>query len=108
MENRDSIKKNLYVANIWMDHAPHMDAERRDIILEGYPEEERKARRYGIPERGSGRVFTKKIDDIVVPWFKIPEEWDVAAGLDVGNSNEHATSCIAVDRDWETQYHQSS
>lgn len=89
-------KKSIYVANIWMDHAPHMDPVRREQILADYPREEYNARRYGIPERGTGRVYIKPVDDVVINWFKIPGEWPIAAGLDVGNSNEHATACIFI------------
>lgn len=101
-ENTKRPEKSIYVANIWMDHAPHMDPVRREQILADYPREEYKARRYGIPERGTGRVYLKPIDEVVVDWFRVPDEWPIAAGLDVGNSNEHATVCVFVAKNPES------
>lgn len=87
---------NLFITTIWMDHAPHMDPVRREQILAGYPQEEYNARRYAIPSRGVGRIFKTPIDDVVVPWYQIPKEWIVCVGLDVGNSDDHATVAMFI------------
>lgn len=95
-------KRSLFVANIWQDHAPHMDPIRREMVLASYPPEEYAARRYGYPGHGSGLVFKVPSDQITVPQFMIPDDWLVSGGLDVGNSNEHATVCMFIAKHPET------
>ena len=101
--NNNSKQKAIYVANIWMDHAPHMDPVRREMILSDYAREEYNARRYGIPERGTGRVYNKPVDEVIVNWFKVPDEWPVAVGLDFGSSDEHATVAIFIAQNPESK-----
>lgn len=87
-----------------IEDALHYSPEQRASVIAGYPEHERKARAYGIPQLGSGAVFPIEEEQIITDSFPIPPHWPRICGMDIGW--EHPTACawIAWDRDTDTLY----
>ena len=66
------------------DDAPHLSAETRAELFASIPEYQRDARTKGIPQLGSGAIYTIADSDILVKPFPIPNHWPRGYGLDVG------------------------
>ncbi len=82
------------------DVVPHLYSQQdADKIVAGYPDFERKARAYGVPVMGSGRVFPLNEDQIKVEAFEIPSHWAQVAGIDFGWEHPTAAVRLAHDRD---------
>lgn len=95
----------MYILNIQMDDAPHLDKSKIDAWLEQQPLNQREARRYGLPRMGSGLVYPILVDKLIIEPFEIPKHWKVAVGLDYGRSAEHKTACVWIAQDPNTGVH---
>lgn len=84
--------------------AEHYTAEQREAIIASYPEHEREARTKGIPQLGSGRVFTVSQSAISCAAFQIPDHWVRIGGIDFGWDHPSAAALLAWDRDTDTVY----
>jgi phage terminase large subunit-like protein len=84
-----------------VDH--YTDAQRQAIIA-SYPEYERDARTKGIPQLGSGRVFSIDEDEVRCDPFPIPAHWPQIGGLDFGWDHPSAAVRMAWDRDSDCLY----
>ena len=73
-----------WVVNLSWDEAPHLSAKDKQEMLAGYSPHERDARSKGLPQLGAGAIYPVPESDIVVRPFEIPEEWEIAYGMDVG------------------------
>jgi len=87
-----------------IDDAEHFSPEQRAELLTRYPEHERLARLYGIPQLGSGAVFPYPEDSILCDDFPIPAHWAEIAGLDFGWDHPTAAAKLAWDRDADIVY----
>ena len=84
--------------------AMHYTEEERAQIIAKYPLHERDARAYGIPQFGSGRVFTVAEEMIRVEAFGIPQDWPQICGLDFGWDHPSAGVRLAWDKDNDVLY----
>jgi phage terminase large subunit-like protein len=66
------------------DDAPHLSLETRAELFASIPEYQRDARTKGIPQLGSGAIYTISDSEILVKPFEIPDHWLKGYGLDVG------------------------
>lgn len=73
-----------WVVNLTWEDAPHLSKEDKDTLLASYAPHERDARSKGLPQLGAGAIYPVPESDIIVKPFEIPEEWEIAYGLDVG------------------------
>lgn len=88
-----------HVTTITIDDALHIAPEKRQQIIDGYPEHEREARVMGVPLMGSGKVFPIPEADIKETALEIPRSWARIAGLDIGWDHPTAAVWMAWDRD---------
>lgn len=82
--------------------ALHFTPEEIEERLKEYPEQERKARAFGVPLMGSGLVFPIDLETVKIDPFQIPDHWPRLAGLDFGWDHPTAAAEIAWDRDTDT------
>lgn len=87
-----------------IEDALHIPKDVRDSIIATYPEHEREARVHGIPQLGTGRVFTIPEDQISFDPFPMPDHWPRICGMDFGYTHPFAAVWLAWDRDNDTVY----
>lgn len=87
-----------------INDALHISKERREEIIEQYPEHERRARINGLPVLGSGAIFPVKRDEIECTVPEIPRYWPRICGIDFGWDHPTAAAWIAWDRDRDVIY----
>lgn len=95
---------SVLIKNVTWDDAPHITEEDKRLMLEKYPEHERKTRSMGIPMRGEGLIFPFPEEDIKCSAFSIPRHWPVIIGIDFGYDHPAATAKIAIDPDNDIVY----
>lgn len=78
------VNEDQYVCRVEWDAVPHLSESEKRSMLAQIPENERDARRCGIPMLGSGRIYPVREQDVVVDPFPIPNHWPRAFGLDFG------------------------
>lgn len=78
------ITASKYLVTAGWDDAPHLDAKTKGELLASTPPFLRNARSKGIPSLGSGAIYPIPEEDIIVPYFEIPQHWPRCFGLDVG------------------------
>ena len=93
-----------HVTRMTIEDAPHIAAEERERIVAGYPSHEREARAMGLPQLGSGRVFTVAEAEIACEPFKIPRHWPLLGALDFGWDHPTAAIKIAIDPEADCIY----
>ncbi len=86
------------------DDAPHMTKEKRDRLLEQYPEHQKDMRSKGEPMLGHGRIYDIADEFITCDPFSIPEHWFVLNGMDFGWDHPQAHIKLIEDRDNEIFY----
>lgn len=87
------------------DDCPLFDDENyKNSVLAQFPAHEREMRSKGIPQMGSGLVFTTPDEEIAVPPFEIPAHWPRIKGIDFGVDHPFASVAMAFDLDTETAY----
>jgi phage terminase large subunit-like protein len=96
--------KGTSVTTMTIDDAEHYTEEQRQAIVAAYPAHEREARAKGIPQLGSGRVFTVTEESITIQPFPIPEHWPIICGIDFGWDHPTAAVKMAWDRDGDVFY----
>lgn len=85
------------------DDAPHLDAKAREQALAIYPAHEREMRSKGIPQFGSGMVFSEASEDqLLCEPFEIPDYFRRIAGLDFGWDHPTAAAWCAWDTETDT------
>lgn len=98
--------KGKYLVRLSMDDVPHLDEEKINNILDGFPEYQRKARRLGFPTLAGGAVFPYGIEKWTCDPLPIPDHWARAYGFDIGQRT--AAVWLAHDRDADCYYAYSS
>lgn len=88
----------------WDDCPMFDDPEYKREVLDQFPEHEREMRSKGIPQMGSGLVFTMEDDDLGCTPFEIPSHWRRIKGLDFGIDHPFAAVALAIDPDTNTTY----
>lgn len=96
-------KSQFFMMKGWAD-APHMTEEKRQRLLEAYPEHQRDMRTKGVPMLGHGRIYDLSEDFIVCDHFQIPEHFFVINGMDFGWDHPQAHVQLVEDRDNEIFY----
>ena len=86
------------------DDAPHMTPERREELLEQFPEHEREMRSKGIPIMGMGLVYPVMDDELMCDSFPIPRHFYRISGIDFGVDHPFAYVSIAYDMDRDKIY----
>lgn len=81
------ISPSRYVVHAGWDHVPHLDERTKQELIASTPPHLRKARSEGTPSLGSGAIYPKEWDEVVVHYFEIPEYWKRGYALDVGWNN---------------------
>src|SRR5690606_24611887 len=66
------------------DDAPHMTQEKRDRLLDQYPEHQRDMRTKGEPMLGTGRIYDIADEFITCDPIEAPDHWYVINGMDFG------------------------
>jgi len=94
----------VYIKNVTWDDAPHITEEDKRLMLEKYPEHERKTRSLGVPMRGEGVVFPFPEGDISCASFQVPRHWPQIIGIDFGYDHPAATVKLAFDPDNDIVY----
>lgn len=87
-----------------IDDADHYSAEQKHGLLTQYPEHERKARLYGIPQLGSGAVYPVPEDLILTDARPLPNHWARIAAIDFGWDHPTAAVELAWDREADVVY----
>jgi hypothetical protein len=87
-----------------LEDVEHYTPERRQEILDQYPEHEREARARGIPSLGSGVVFPIADDKIECDPFAIPAEWHRINGFDFGYDHPFGAVNLAWHKDADVIY----
>lgn len=96
--------ENTHLTIMTIEDAEHYTTQQRAAIIASYPEHEREARTKGIPQLGSGRVFTVPQTAITCAAFPLPDHWARIGGLDFGWDHPSAAVLLAWDRDTDTVY----
>ena len=92
------------VTTMTIEEAPHISEAERLRIVAAYPLHEREARSRGVPQLGSGRIFTVPEEAIAIPSFEIPRHWPLIGGIDFGWDHPTAAVRLAVDPDADCLY----
>lgn len=88
----------------WDDCPLFDDPKYKQQVLDQFPEHEREMRSKGIPQMGSGLVFTTTDEELQCQPFEIPNHWPRIKGIDFGIDHPFAAVSIAFDPDTETAY----
>lgn len=99
----DPASSQFFMMKGWED-APHMTKEKRERLLEQYPEHQRDMRTKGIPMLGHGRIYDISDDFILCDPFDIPDHWNIINGMDFGWDHPQGHVQIAEDPDTGTIY----
>lgn len=97
-----AVGKGKYVVNCGWDDVPHLSETDKELMLSNIPPWARDARTRGIPQMGSGAIYTCPISEITVDRFEIPKHWKRYAGMDVGAKT--ATIWLAINPDTGVHY----
>lgn len=92
------------VTQMGIEDALHIPAAVRQQIIDSYPPHEREARVHGVPQLGSGRIFTVPEERVAYDAFTIPPHWPRICGIDFGYDHPTAVVWAAWDRDTDTVY----
>jgi len=88
----------------WDDCPLFDDKVYRDTVLDQFPAHEREMRSRGIPQMGSGLVFTTPDTEIMCEAFEIPPHWPRIKAVDFGVDHPFAAVAMAIDLDSGTTY----
>jgi phage terminase large subunit-like protein len=91
-----------YVVRCGWDDVPHLSDEDKRNMLKLIPPWARDARSKGIPQMGSGIIYSVPLSEILVKRFEIPKHWKRYGGMDVGNKT--AAIWFAIDPSTQTHY----
>jgi phage terminase large subunit-like protein len=93
-----------HITQMSIEDALHIPPDVREKIIATYPEHEREARVHGVPQLGTGRVFTVPEENLTYDPFVIPAHWPRICGMDFGYEHPTAAVWLAWDRDNDTIY----
>lgn len=90
--------------NITMDDLPWMDEASIEHALEGLPDYEKRARRYGIAATSSGLIYQFPDEQYTCEAFDIPKHWPRISGFDCGINHPSTAVSLAWDREADCVY----
>lgn len=93
--------KGVYFVN-W-DAAPHLSKEAKETMLASIPPWQRKSRIEGIPQFGTGNIYTTPENEFVINPIPLETHWHRCYGFDPGKRIAAAVFG-AFDRDSQTLY----
>jgi phage terminase large subunit-like protein len=96
----DTNKHTTFVS--WED-VPHLDEAQKAKMMASIPPWQRASRMKGIPQLGSGAIYTEPEDNFVIAPIEIPRHWKRCIALDVG-WNTTAVLWGAIDPETNTVY----
>ena len=99
----DPSPAQFFMKKGWND-APHITKEKRERMLEQFPQHQRAMRTEGEPMMGHGRIYDIADEYITCDPFEIPAHWLVINGMDFGWDHPQAHVKIAIDPDAEAVY----
>lgn len=73
----------ILVTATW-DDAPHLSEQEKQDMFNALPPHQRDARSRGVPSLGAGAIYPVAEDQIKCDPFKIPDYYEIFAGMDVG------------------------
>ena len=86
------------------DDAPHMTKEKRDRLIQQYPEHQRDMRTKGLPMLGMGRIYDIADEFITCDPVDPPAHWYVIGGMDFGWDHPQSQVKLYEDRDNDIIY----
>lgn len=86
------------------DDAPHITGEKKDRLLNSYPEHQRDMRTKGTPMLGHGRIYDISDDFVLCDMPEILDHWFVIDGMDFGWDHPQSRIQLVEDRDNEMFY----
>lgn len=86
------------------DDAPHITEEKKERLLEQYPDYQRDMRTKGTPMLGHGRIYDLQDEFVMCDPFEIPEHFNIITGMDFGYDHPQAFVQIATDMDNDVDY----
>lgn len=86
------------------DDAPHITDEKKERLLESYPEHQRDMRTKGTPMLGHGRIYDLSDDFVLCDMPEILPEWYIINGMDFGWDHPQAHVQLIEDRENEMIY----
>jgi phage terminase large subunit-like protein len=99
----DPSASQFFMMKGW-DDAPHMTPEKRERLLESYPDHQRDMRSKGIPMLGHGRIYDLADEFVLCDPFPLPIFWKVIVGMDFGWDHPQAFAKLAIDPDNDIVY----
>lgn len=93
-----------HVTTVGWDNAPHLDTERKKLLLASYSAHERDCRSKGTPYLGKGKIYNFNEDQVVINPIKIEPWWPRVFGMDVGYAHPTAVLWAAWDRENDIVY----
>lgn len=86
----------------------HYDREQAERIITNYPQHERDARAYGVPQLGEGRIFLTPSTNLLIPQFEPPPLMAKLWGSDLGGvgsgSHPFAACLVGLDPEFDVLY----
>ncbi|MFW0778451.1 MAG: terminase large subunit domain-containing protein [Rickettsiales bacterium] len=99
----DPSPNQFFMMKGW-DDAPHMTKEKRERLLQQYPEHQRDMRTKGVPMLGHGRIYDIADEMITCDSFEVAPYHYVIHGMDFGWDHPQAHVQLVEDRDSGTFY----
>lgn len=96
-------KSQFFMMKGW-DDAPHMNKEKRERLLEQYPEHQKDMRTKGLPMLGHGRIYDLSDEYVLCDPFEIPDHFMIIGGMDFGWDHPQAQVKLAYDLDNDVVY----
>ena len=94
----DPSPNQFFMMKGWND-APHMTKEKRERLLQQYPEHQRDMRTKGVPMLGHGRIYDIADEFLLCDPFEIAPHHFVIHGMDFGWDHPQAHIQLIEDRD---------
>lgn len=91
--DRFTVRMTLY-------DALHLTDEQIEREIRRWPKNEQRARIYGQPALGEGRIYLTDVEDLLVDPFPLPEHFKVLGAIDIGGS-DHPTAGVKIAWDSE-------
>lgn len=96
----DEPSDTRHVVIMTIDDAEHIPAEKRQAIIDAYPQYQRDARARGIPMMGEGLVYQAPEEMIREAAIEhVPAHWSKLWSIDFGIAHPFAAALVAWDKD---------
>lgn len=93
-----------FIIQVTWDEVPHLTEEMKKGLWDALPQHERDARSKGLPQLGSGRIYTVPEEEIVISPIELARHWPRFYGMDFGTASPTAVVWFAWDRESDIIY----